>query len=426
MVDRMTGRVVVAAGAALAACGPALGEGASAGRSADEIRAISAEVLADAEARSSLLQGGGSGGWDDGFWVRSSDGSAALRVHGQFQFQFAGSSRSGAGDDYDHEFAVRRTKLFFSGRVPGGWSYLINGAVGRTDGELTLEDARVWRTLGEDGPRLTLGQFKSGFLLEERTSGTRQLGVDRSFLNEWFTVDRTQGVMLSGRGERARWWAMLSDGVRASSFGLNGEGSNSDLGSVNTDIAGTAGAAFLFGDGASWDQFNDLSSASDAPVAGRLGVAGHYQEGASTGAGATPRAFSATADLSLEFGGGSAQAWGVWQSTENELGMGGNDFDQWGVGVQGAVFLAPDEWELFGRWEHLDFDDALGAGADDSLSLLTVGVTRYLHGHAVRWTTQAVYAFDTVPVSRAPLGLLADAAGEDGQVGFVTQIQILF
>jgi len=396
-------------------------------RSADEVRAIVSEMLADAGGRASLLQGGSSGsGWDDGFWLRPGDGAFRLRVHGQFQFQFAGSSRDGAMNDYDHDFAVRRAKLFFSGRVHDEWSYLINGAVGRTDGELTLEDARVWRTLGEDGPVLTLGQFKSGFMLEERTSSTRQLGVDRSFLNEWFTVDRTQGVMLSDRGERARWWAMLSDGVRATSFGLNGEGSNIDLGTANTDFSATAGAAFLLGDGATWSQFNDLSSASDAPLAARLGVAGHYQDGSNLGAGATARVFSATADASLEFGGASAQAWGVWQSTENELGVSANDFDQWGFGVQGAVFLSPDEWELFGRWEHLDFDGALPAGRGDSLSLLTVGVTRYLHGHAVRWTTQAVYAFDTVPVSRAPLGLLADAAGEDGQLGFVTQIQILF
>ena len=412
--------------AAAAAVALGLAAGVSAGETgADEVRAIVAEMLADSGARSSLQQGGGFGGWDEGFQVRSADGSFTLELEGQLQFQFVAGLRD-ADDEYDHDFVNRRTKLFFGGRAFGEWGYLVNGAFSDASGDPFLEEARVWRRLGESGPRLTIGQFKDGFLLEERTSAKRQLGVDRSFLNEWFTVDFAQGVALSDRRERWRWWAMFSDGVRVRAADTNLPGWNSDLGTNNTDAALTAGAAWLFGDGATWDRFNDLTSEPGAPFSARLGVAGHYQAGSDRGAGAAQDVLSATADLSAEFGGASAQAWGVWQSIEDAGGVSGADFDQWGVGAQGAVFLVEDRWELFGRWEHLDFDGALGAGRDDSLELLTVGVTRYFRGHALKWITQITYALDGVPVGRTQLGLRADAPGDDGQIGFVSQIQLLF
>jgi hypothetical protein len=414
---------VVASACGLAAA--ASGAWGEAPATPDEVRSIVAEMLAEAETRSSLLQGGGSGGWDGGFLVRSADEGFTLKIEGQLQFQFVAGLRD-ADDEYDNDFSMRRAKLFFSGRVFDDWSYLINGAFGRSSGDFLLEDARVSRELGEGGPLLTVGQFKSGFLLEERTSAKRQLGTDRSYLNEWFTIDRTQGVALSDQHERSRWWVMISDGVVVRATGLNGEGSNSDLGTNNTDFALTAGAAWLLGEEATWAQFRDLTSDPEAPMAGRLGLAGHYQTGSDIGAGAEQDVFTATSDLSVEFGGASAQAWGVWQSIEDAGGVSGADFDQWGVGAQAAAFIHEDQWELFGRWEHLDFDDALGAGREGSLDLLTVGMTRYFHGHALKWVTQVVYALDEVPVSRTHLGLRADAPGDDGQIGFVSQIQVLF
>jgi hypothetical protein len=411
----------MAAGLALAAASAAAGQVSE----IDEIRAIVAETLADARERTSLLQGGGGAGWDDGFFLGSDDRGVTLEIEGRIQFQFVANSRD-SGDEYDNDFAMRRAKLYFSGRTFDEWRYLVNGAFSGTTGDFQLEDALVSRELGDGGLRLTAGQFKGGFLLEERTADKRQLGVDRSYLNEWFTIDRTQGVALSDENERWRWWAMVSDGVRVRANALNGGGGNTDLGTVNTDVALTAGAAWLFGEEATWGQFRDLSSGLEAPTAVRFGLAGHYQAGSDVGAGAEQDVLTATADVSAEFGGVSAQLWGVWQSIEDSGGVSGADFDQWGVGAQVAAFVIEDEWELFGRWEHLDFDDALGAGAEDSLDLLTVGVTRYIHGHSLKWVTQVVWALDEVPVGRRQLGLRPDAAGDDGQIGFVSQIQILF
>jgi len=382
-------------------------------------------MLAQSETRSSLLQGGATAGWDDGFFLASADESFKLEVEGQLQFQFVAGLRD-ADDEYDHDFAMRRAKLYVLGRVFDEWTYVVNGAFGTTGGDFNLEDARISRELGDGGLRLTIGQFKGGFLLEERTGSRRQLGVDRSYLNEWFTIDHAQGVALSSQSERWRWWAMASDGVAVSATALNRSGTNTDLGTANSDFAVTAGAAWLLGDGASWSQFSDLSSEPGAPTAARVGLAGHYQAGSDVGGGAEQDVLTGTADVSAEFGGFGAQLWGVWQSIEDAGGVSGADVDQWGVGAQVAAFIIEDEWELFGRWERLDFDDALGGGRDDSLDLLTVGVTRYIHGHSLKWVTQVVWALDEAPVSRRQLGLRSDAPGDDGQIGFVSQIQILF
>ena len=69
----------------------------SSGANADEVRAIVAEMLADADTRSSLLQGGGSAGWDDGFFIESGDGSFRLNVGALIQFRYVASFRDDDG-----------------------------------------------------------------------------------------------------------------------------------------------------------------------------------------------------------------------------------------------------------------------------------------------------------------------------------------
>src|SRR5688572_8137802 len=54
----------------------------------DEVRAIVAEMMADAQGRSSLLQGGATAGHDGRFFVASPDGSFRLNVGGQIQLRY--------------------------------------------------------------------------------------------------------------------------------------------------------------------------------------------------------------------------------------------------------------------------------------------------------------------------------------------------
>ncbi len=413
-----TGAVAVSA-AACVACA------AGAEMNADEVRALVSEMLADAETRSSLLQGGGNAGYDGGFFIESGDGSFKLKVSGQLQFQFVANSNDSSTDDYDHDFVNRRTKIIFSGHVFDEWGYKINGGYSRSSGAYGLQDAYITNDLTDD-VELRLGQFKAPFLAEEKNSSTRLLGAERSYTNEWFTTGRNQGVMVSGGGEQWRWSAAFTDGAAIRSTGRNAEFSNTDLGTVNTDAALTGRVEFLMGEEAGWGQFKDMTSASDAPFAGRIGAALHYQMASEVGGMDEQSSLAYTVDAWFEFGGASLQAWFIGTSIQDEGGVAGADSDQYAFGLQGGVHLVPDEWELFGRWEYLDFDDSLGAMRDDSLNLLTVGVTHYFEGHSVKWTNQLTYALDEVPSGTSSVALVTDAPGEDGQVGFITQIQLLF
>ena len=56
------------------------------------------------------------------------------------------------------------------------------------------------------------------------------------------------------------------------------------------------------------------------------------------------------------------------------------------------VFLVPDEWEIFARYEYGDDD----ASATDDLSIVTVGFNRYFDKHALKWTTDVGYSFNEV------------------------------
>ena len=237
----------------------------------DQVRAVVADMLADAETRSSLLQGGGHAGWDNGFFIESGDGAFKLNVSGQMQFQWVANSNDG-DDDFDHDFVNRRTKLNFSGSVYDDWGFKVNGAFDRDGGDFELEDAYITNQINDD-VKVTFGQFKSPFLAEELNSSTRLLGAERSYTNEWFTLGRTQGVMFSGGDESFRWMASFNDGSAVSSMGLNGDFSNSDLYTDNTDFAITARGEFLWGEEAEWGQFKDMSGASGTAYAGRLGAA---------------------------------------------------------------------------------------------------------------------------------------------------------
>ncbi len=54
----------------------------------DDVRALVAEMIADAESRSSLLQSGGTAGHDGNFFLSSADGNFTLKMSGQLQTRY--------------------------------------------------------------------------------------------------------------------------------------------------------------------------------------------------------------------------------------------------------------------------------------------------------------------------------------------------
>ncbi len=135
------------------------GEGWLNEQRAEEVRSLVQDVLADADTRSSLLQGGASGGYDHGFVLGSGDGNFHLKINGQEQIRFIWNNQDDtSGDTNRAGFENRRTRLVFSGHVVDpSWRYKIQGDFGDS-GSFGLLDAWVQKKF-ENGWDMKVGQL---------------------------------------------------------------------------------------------------------------------------------------------------------------------------------------------------------------------------------------------------------------------------
>lgn len=463
--------------------GAARAEDAKAWSNTDEVRAIVAEMMADAQTRSSLLQSGATAGHDGQFFLASPDGAFRLNIGGQVQFRYYlnfrdngdGNNDGSSEDEFESGFQTRRTKLNFSGHVfdpnlffdiqgafdRGGQSFTVdqNGAPGSIStfgGDFRLEDAFVgykW----DNGFQFRWGQFKLPFLREELVSSRHQLAADRSVFNETFNQDRSQGVELAYAQEN--WQAMLafSDGFGSknsefssvsdfSTFGATNVGGNNSGGEADWAFTGRAEVLFA----GAWSQFKDFTSSAGSDFAAMFGIAGHIEQSANTNisvpgpSGFAPSDFSTTyyswtADLSVEGDGWNAFIAGLGAYTQNDslsTGPGEEDFDDYGFVVQAGLMIPNTDWEGFIRWDSVFADDdriVPGADQDDQFNTLTFGTNYYMHGHASKLTADIQWFLNNA--ADDTLGGLAGSNGtgvgflgddDENEVTFRLQWQLLF
>ena len=129
--------------------------------------------------------------------------------------------------------------------------------------------------------------------------------------------------------------------------------------------------------------------------------------------------FRWSADVSVEFGGANLFVGVVGSHFDEETEP---MLDQWGIVVQGGFFLL-DDWELFTRYEYGD-----AGGIDVNLSVITFGVNWYIHQHDLKVTTDLGYGLKEVGDfwESDGAGWQNDRSGQDGQVVWRTQFQLLF
>lgn len=446
----MSKNLILLAGAAasLGFHGVALAEAPAVGaQSADEVRAIVAEMLSDAETRSSLLQAGGGSGHDGkGFVLASADNNFRLNVGGQIQFRYIANFRDEGPDndvdDYEGSFQTRRTKLIFQGHVfEPELFYKVQGAFNRSGGDFSLEEAFFGYDFG-NGWKFRAGQFKLPFMREELVSSSKQLLVDRSVVNEVFNQDYSQGLEVSYEAEMFRFAAAFSDGFGSRNTDL--EASSADPSTFGGAFAGEADWAFtgrvevLFaGD---WAQFADFTSGQGSEFGLMIGGAAHYE--ATDNAPGSPEAkvFRWTIDASAEFDGWNLFGAFVGSHVDNNATDSTNP-DDYGYVIQGGIYLSED-FELFARWEQFLLDDDLTD--NDDFKDIAVGFNYYVYGHAAKFTMDVVWYFDEtagiIPfvdgndvdqpgrISASTgrgIGLLSSPA-EDSQVAVRAQFQLLF
>jgi hypothetical protein len=403
----------------------------------DEVRAVVAEMLADAQNRSSLLAGGNAG-HDGKFYLASDDGDFRLNISGNIQFRYIADFRDDdntvgatAGDDFVSGFQTRRTKLYFDGNVYKTWSYQIEANFDRSSGNFGLDTAVIGHDFG-NGWKGRAGQFKLPFSREELISDRYQLAVERSVANQIFTQDYSQGVEVS---YSAKAWRILS----AFSDGLASKNTDYPNGANQADYALTGRFEWMIA-GESFDAFKEFTSERGKPFAALFGAAIHYQDSPNSNSptDVDKQYLSYTADLSFKGDGWNAYIAGYGRNvdTRGPVGAGNNpDFDDFGVEAQFGVRVTKDT-ELFARYDAVFLDSDRFSSGNDSFNFLTAGVVEYFAGHAAKATIDVVYAFDEtanlvgargLPQGGFPssgVGLLGDS--EDGEVCARFQFQLLF
>jgi hypothetical protein len=414
-------------------------------RRAEEVKALVHEVLADADTRASLMAEGAYGGHNgQNFWIGSADGAFLLEISGLIQVRHTYNSRDAGTSDIDEGeagFSIPRAKVQFAGHVSSPRiEYAVRLNVDRRDNSVWADRIVVSYCVA-DNLWIGAGEDKGLFLREELTEAQHQLAVDRSLVNELFTVGRVQGVWLKWHAnDMIHVAASINDGLDSGE--RKSDDASKDFDRDDTDFAFTGRIDVkVMGD---WKQYEDFTAWSGEDTAIFVGGAVHYEvretgdtvgDPAVTLVGHTYDTFMWTVDASAECHGANIYAAVVGASYDAE-GAVSPEPDPLGVIVQGGYHFIPDRLEGFIRWEFIDLDDP--TIVEDDINLLTFGANYYLNRHRSKFTIDLVWALDPLPAESsltavngrsdrlAPLGLLPDATGEEDQFALRTQFTLLF
>lgn len=369
-------------------------------RRAQEIRHLVADVLADAQSRTSLLQEQATAGHGRRFFVASADGRFRAEVSGMIQVRFA----------YNHQedgptsagFSVRRLKLYVRGHIQSPKLVYRVTVAKRADGTFGLQTVMAeYRPI--EGVRVWAGRFRPRLIREGAVSSRRQLLAERSLVARTFNQFRSIG--LGARLEKDGHRLLVNfQNAGVSSFPNRGW-----QGSVRGEVV-------LWGSRA---PLSDLTSFPGDEPAALLGVGVLYSDANLTDPSVLSSTLRWAADLSVEFGGANVLVEVVGNHVDD---MAGARLDQLAIVVQGGIFVT-DGWELVSRYEWGDSDTG-----EPPLNIVSIGVNRYFHRHSVKATVDVGYGLDEVVNfwSSAGANWLTDAPGRKGQVVVRAQFQLLF
>jgi hypothetical protein len=391
----------------------------------DQIRDLVHEVLADADTRASLQGTNTTAGYDGGAYIQSTDGNWKLKIGGQLQARWL--YNKAGGQDSEHGFEQRRTKLKFSGHVVDpSWVYKIVTTWSRDDNNQSVtEDAWAGKKF-DDGSWFKFGQFKQRFLRENVVSSSKQLTVERSMLNNAFTYGWSQGIEYGWKNDDMKLLVQYTDGP--------GQSNTPALSSPTN--AWVARAEFRFGD-ASWKDFEYLTSKVGAKTGWLIGVAyQNYDTDTGTFEYGNAKANESngwTVDVSYRADGWNVFGYAVETTGKNTTN--GDEVDSSGWLIQGG-FMANDNVELFAQYQEGEV-----SGSNMDMDALRVGFNYWptAGSNTLKWTTDLAWAGDTlVNTSSGSLatpsadwvssgnGWRADTGSEKDQMLLRTQLQILF
>jgi hypothetical protein len=427
--------LVFLASAAMSLCGSA-----AFAQSSDEIKSMIAQVNADAESRTSLLAAGDAGHDGSRFFI-AGDGFR-LNIGGMLQFRYVMNFRdkndvagfSNGNDDFVHGFQMARTKVDFNGELNKDWFFRIRLTNDNASSGSVSYDYAYAGYKFANGWKATWGQFKLPLLREELVSDSRQLAVERSFVNSVFTQGYSQGVELAYEAEQWRAMFAFSDGLNSKNTDFNAReiipAGGFGLGiSGQAEYAFTARGEFLLS--GNFKQFEDFTSEKGSDFGAMIGAAVHYQDSDNTNdpADTDLKTLRYTVDASLK-----GDSWNLFAAFIGDhgkaraAGVDGQSIDNFGAVVQGGWRFAQNT-EVFARWEGLFVDNSLISSGKKNFDFLTAGLNQYYAGHAAKATADFVYSFQDCSNLSSLLpdtktGLLGQA--KSGEIIVRLQFQVVF
>lgn len=416
---------------------------------AEQVRELVADILADADVRSSLLSDGITAGYDGSFFVGSADGNFLLKIGGQLQARYISNWRQGGGtgagdDDWEGGFQLRRVKLNFSGHVfSPDLQYVVQFAAERNGGTVQLEDAIIRYRLN-DQAQFWGGRFQDTFAREQMMSSKRQQAVDRSAVANIFAAN--DGYV---EGIAAEWKALpdhlhlsltINDGMNSGTPGGASTGylnTGNDFWFDSADFACTARADWKIA--GEWSQQADVESwESTEAIQAFLGVGFHYELGESgdsqTSAttmvtGPYDSFYIWTVDGLVKIHGvglmASAYGWHFDVTGANPLG----NLNNYAVSVQGGWEVIPGKLEPYLRYEWICVDPSLNT---NQLQLVTAGFNYFVRRHNLKFTADVIWcvnnvnSVNTLGTGLTGIGILLDSPGQSNQVVARVQCQLLF
>ncbi|MEL6499030.1 MAG: porin [Planctomycetota bacterium] len=405
------------------------------GQTLDETRGYAAELLADAEQRTSLLGAPTSAWTGNNFQIGNADGTFVLNVsaYNQTRGNINISDDDATTDGFESGFSQPRTRLIFDGNVVNPDTfYRIEVAFDGTDtagfggffgtgnaGIGTLLDAYVGHRFSS-GLTVTVGQRKIDLLRSFNQGSNRNQLIEGTTVESAFNPGRSQGVFFMYEGEQGNW--------RYSGAFTDGAGTlNTDFTANPPEADWAISNRFDFAIDGDLDAFAD--SIRQFPGGDGATIVGgniHIQESAN--APATVRT------LFIQYGGDiifqSPDGWNIFAEfvgryTDTD---GLPTFNDFGVAVQGGFFI-DEQTEIAGAWDILLPDDERAGNVDPFNTLQgNVNYWPFAGSRAVKLSAGAI-VFVNNPTetggfagANTRLGLLT--SDSDGQVAITGQVQI--
>ncbi|MGH7131829.1 MAG: hypothetical protein ACREJO_07795 [Phycisphaerales bacterium] len=388
----------------------------------DQVRATVREMLADAETRSSLLEGGGTAGHNGrNFYLASGDGNFVMNFFAYTQLRYmvhfsdntnpGGTPSTPSGDSFDSGFTNNLTVVgIFGNFLSPAWEYVVSVQMSDNSGSnvAPVTPGGAPTTTGGGGAflydgyisykfdqnaKFQMGQYKSHFMREASLGDTTLMAANRSVLESAFGQGRSQGVSAIWTSDAFFAALDFNDGFRT----------------ANTNWNSTAESDYNVGGRFNWrfagsdDQLRDYTSMPGDPFGGCVGGAVAYAQGLNDPAsviGVPPVStkygyLTYTVDAQVEGGGFGAYAAFTGANTD-QRDPAGNNLNNYGGALQGNWRFHKD-WEVFCRGDWIQMDSAQVniapvTGQRRDMFFVTPGINYYIAGQAAKVTLDCIIA----------------------------------